>query len=150
MNGLKEQITKSKDTRCDWCSPKGPMYLDIDPDRVGPRGSLHWHHRESGSLHRDRAPAILGADGSKHWYQQGKLHRNDGPALEQRNAEHWYQHGKLHREDGPAIEHANGTRKWYLNGQRLDFDEWLQQVTDSDKTRFQLALRWAGLAQNTT
>ena len=24
--------------------------------------------------------------------------------------------GKLHREDGPAVEDANGTKFWYLNG----------------------------------
>lgn len=193
MNNLKEQITKSKDTRCDWSSPEGPLYLDIDPDRVGPGGSLYWHHRENGSLHRDGAPAVLGADGSKHWYQHGKLHRDGGPAMEQsdgtkhwyrygklhrdggpameqRNSKLWYQHGKihrddgpaveyasgtlewyqydqLHREDGPAIQHQNGTHRWYLNGQQLDFDEWLDRVTDSDKVKFRLALRWAGLAE---
>jgi hypothetical protein len=27
----------------------------------------------------------------------------------------WYQYGKLHREDGPAIEQANGYKAWYLN-----------------------------------
>jgi len=31
----------------------------------------------------------------------------------------WYLNGKLHREDGPAVEYANGTRLWYLNGERF-------------------------------
>ena len=31
----------------------------------------------------------------------------------------WYINGKLHREDGPAIEWGNGNRYWYLNGVEL-------------------------------
>ena len=26
----------------------------------------------------------------------------------------WYLNGKLHREDGPAVEHADGYKAWYL------------------------------------
>ena len=29
----------------------------------------------------------------------------------------WWLNGKLHREDGPAIEYANGNKEWCLNGQ---------------------------------
>ena len=28
----------------------------------------------------------------------------------------WYLNGKLHREDGPALEYADGSNSWYLNG----------------------------------
>lgn len=31
----------------------------------------------------------------------------------------WYLDGKLHQEDGPAIEYANGFTKWYLNGENI-------------------------------
>ena len=31
----------------------------------------------------------------------------------------WYQNGLLHRTDGPAIEHANGNKHWYQNGKEL-------------------------------
>ena len=27
----------------------------------------------------------------------------------------WYKNGKIHREDGPAVIFSNGTRKWYWN-----------------------------------
>ncbi len=27
--------------------------------------------------------------------------------------------GNLHRESGPAIEYADGSKEWYLNGQKL-------------------------------
>ena len=29
----------------------------------------------------------------------------------------WYLNGQRHREDGPAREFANGTKFWFLNGQ---------------------------------
>ena len=35
----------------------------------------------------------------------------------------WYLNGKLHREDGPAVERPNGTRFWYRNGERLSEEE---------------------------
>ena len=30
----------------------------------------------------------------------------------------WFLIGKLHREDGPAIEYSDGTRAWWSNGLR--------------------------------
>ena len=48
-------------------------------------------------------------NGDKFWYLNGKLHREDGPAVECANGDKsWFLNGKLHREDGPAIERANG------------------------------------------
>jgi hypothetical protein len=29
-----------------------------------------------------------------------------------------YQNGVLHKEDGPALIHANGSREYWINGQR--------------------------------
>ena len=31
----------------------------------------------------------------------------------------WYLNGKLHREDGPAVEYADGSKYWYLDGKHL-------------------------------
>jgi hypothetical protein len=28
----------------------------------------------------------------------------------------WYLNGNRHREDGPAVEYTNGSRYWWLNG----------------------------------
>ena len=48
-------------------------------------------------------------DGTKEWYINGKLHREDGPAIEWANGDrYWYLNGKLHREDGTAIEYDDG------------------------------------------
>ena len=55
--------------------------------------------------------------GSKLWYQNGKLHRLDGPAVEEADgSKRWYQNGKLHRLDGPAVEEADGTKEWWIEG----------------------------------
>jgi len=59
-------------------------------------------------------------NGSKEWCLNGKLHREDGPAVEHTNGTKcWYLNGQRHREDGPAIEWAGGTKHWYLNDKQL-------------------------------
>jgi len=40
----------------------------------------------------------------------------------------WYLKGKLHREDGPAIEWANGTKHWYLKGKELTQAEFNSKI----------------------
>jgi hypothetical protein len=58
--------------------------------------------------------------GDKAWRLNGKLHREDGPAVECSNGnKYWYLNGKRHREDGPAVERRNGGKLWYLNGEYL-------------------------------
>ena len=36
---------------------------------------------------------------------------------------YWYLNGKLHREDGPAIEYANGSKSWFLNNEEVTKEE---------------------------
>jgi hypothetical protein len=31
----------------------------------------------------------------------------------------WYLNNKLHREDGPAKESFDGTKEWWLNGEKI-------------------------------
>lgn len=90
--------------------------------KVWDDGTKEWFL--NGKLHREDGPAIEWADGSKKWYINGKCHREDGPALELANgAKHWYLNGKLHREDGPAIEWANGPKYWSLDGKPITEEE---------------------------
>jgi|SRR5579859_2522401 len=59
--------------------------------------------------------------GHKAWYLDGKLHREDGPAIEYASGTRfWFLYGQLHRLDGPAAEHANGTKAWYYHGEQID------------------------------
>jgi len=72
-------------------------------------------------------------DGGKEWYQNGQLHRTDGPAIEYADgSKSWYQNGKRHRTDGPASEYTNGDKFWYLEGQELTEAE---HKTQLDKIR---------------
>ena len=68
-------------------------------------------------------------DGTKHWYLNGKLHREDGPAVEWADGfKAWYRNGELHREDGPAAEYATGAKYWWLNGKRVTEEEHKRQT----------------------
>ena len=63
-------------------------------------------------------------NGTKLWFLNGKLHREDGPAVEWADGtKKWYLNGEYHREDGPAVEWADGTKFWYLNGKYLTQEE---------------------------
>ena len=69
-------------------------------------------------------------DGDKSWWLNGKLHREDGPAIEYASGtKAWYLNGKLHREDGPAIEYAGGNKYWYLNGDYVTEEEHKRQTS---------------------
>jgi len=63
-------------------------------------------------------------NGDKFWYQNGKLHRLDGPACEYADGSMaWYQDGNLHREDGPASEYADEYKFWFIEGKELSEEE---------------------------
>jgi len=49
------------------------------------------------------------------WVQDGKYHREDGPAVIWSNGpQFWFQNGEYHREDGPAIMWNNGDKEFWL------------------------------------
>lgn len=54
----------------------------------------------------------------------------------------WHINGTLHRTDGPALDCVDGFRRWYINGQRLTFNDWLSQVAHTEEERMALILRW--------
>jgi hypothetical protein len=55
---------------------------------------------------------------TKEWYKEGKLHREDGPAVEYPSGtKEWYKEGKRHREEGPACEFSNGYKQWWLESE---------------------------------
>ena len=69
-------------------------------------------------------------NGAKWWYLNGKLHREDGPAIEYADgSKHWWLNGQRHREDGPAVECADGSKFWWLNDRQYTEDEWLRLTT---------------------
>ena len=96
--------------------------------KVDPGGNKRWYL--NGKLHREDGPAIEYAS-HKSWYLNGNLHREDGPAIEYASHKSWYLNGNLHREDGPAVEHSDGTKSWYLNGKRHSEEQFNKKVKKS-------------------
>jgi hypothetical protein len=45
----------------------------------------------------------------------------------------WYLNGERHREDGPAYEAVDGTKWWYLNGERHREDGPAYEAVDGTK-----------------
>jgi hypothetical protein len=88
--------------------------VTVDEDKT-----IRWYNSK-GKLHREDGPAVEWVNGTKVWYINGKLHREDGPAIECANGDKaWFINDKRHREDGPACEWASGTKYWYINGKCL-------------------------------
>ena len=80
--------------------------------------TIKWTDK-NGKLHRDDGPAVIKADGTQEWYQHDELHRDDGPAvIKAYRTQEWYQLGVRHRDDGPAVIKADGTQEWYQRGVR--------------------------------
>ena len=77
-------------------------------------GVQFWKN-EKGKTHRIGGPAVIRPNGGgEEWWQDGKLHREDGPAFIHRTgAEIWYYKGKVHRENGPALTFPDGEWRWY-------------------------------------
>jgi hypothetical protein len=40
----------------------------------------------------------------------------------------WTLNGKLHREDGPAVEWPNGQKEWYLHGEEVGWERVFRQA----------------------
>ena len=67
--------------------------------------------------------------------KKGNLHRLDGPAREWIDgSKEWYINGERHREDGPSIEFSNGDKYWYLNGERHREDGPAVEYYDGSKS----------------
>ena len=105
------------------------LEADQEPTlKVGSDGTKYWY--QNGKLHRLDGPAIeYSYGGNKLWYQNGQLHRLDGPAIEYPDGtKEWYRNGKHHRLDGPAIEYSDGSKEWYIDGKQYSEKKFKTQV----------------------
>jgi hypothetical protein len=70
----------------------------------------------NGKIHREDGPAIIFPDGRQYWYLNGQYHREDGPSvIYPDGTKRCYLNDGLHREDGPAVIWPDGSKLWYLN-----------------------------------
>ena len=101
--------------------------IGVDKLFIYESGNKCWYL--NGKLHRENGPAIELTNGYKEWWINDKLHRKDGPAVEDANSsKEWYINGKRHREDGPAVEWAYGHKEWWLNGENLTEEEFIKRT----------------------
>ena len=95
--------------------------------KVDSDGTKYW--LLNGKLNREDGPAVERSDGTKFWYFNGVYHRVGGPAIESPSGEkQWFLHGKCHREDGPAIEYPEGEKFWYLNDEEVGWERVFRQA----------------------
>ena len=90
----------------------------------------------------------IDAYGNKRWYVDGKIHREDGPAIIlHTGTEIWCFDGEYHRLDGPAYIWVNSTPEWWFNGYYVDdmIKSWaeendidLDNLTEVDKALIKL------------
>ena len=74
-------------------------------------------HYIEGKLHCDDGPAIEGPGDRKVYAQKGLYHRTGGlPADTHGNYQGWYQNGVLHREDGPAVINGLYDEQYWVQG----------------------------------
>jgi len=85
---------------------------------------------QNGKLHRLDGPAVEWTDGTEHWRQNGKLHRTDGPAVVYADGtKYWHQNGKQHRIDGPAVEYLDGSVEYWVNGNKIPNPQKAKEMT---------------------
>lgn len=58
------------------------------------------------------------------WRLNGKLHRDDGPAVETLNGrKEWWKHGKRHRLEAAAVMQGTFSSQWWIDGIRYSASE---------------------------
>jgi len=86
----------------------------------------------NGKLHREDGPAMETQHPHKHWYRNGKLHRTDGPAREYHTCgKEWWVYNRLHRLDGPARENiggVEGNNEWWIRGKQYTYEDWVRKI----------------------
>ena len=101
-------------------------------------GDKYWFM--NGKLHCEDGPAVERANGTKEWFLNALRHREDGPAVEcGTGTKEWWLNGLPHREDGPAVEFENGIKEWYLDGKKLSEEEFNNRNKPLELTLEQIA-----------
>lgn len=89
-------------------------------------------------------------NGDIRWYQNDKLHRLDGPAIDSPMQQEWYKEGELHRVDGPAYMVLDDeVYEWYIDGKRVTNPHEYQKLTNiSDELLADLQQKYGEIRDN--
>lgn len=86
---------------------------------------------------------IISPNGTQEWWLNGKLHREDSPAIIYPDGtEEWRLNGKYHREDGPAFVDADGSKEWWLENKAYTFGDWCLLIDRTDEEKAILKLKY--------
>ena len=124
--------------KCDWFANTADWFAEIAKEYAIGTGQciltdcVCWY--QDGELHRKNEPALIYNFGRKEWWMKGKCHREGAAAVENSDGSKvWMQNGEYHRDDGPAMHGGLITDvTWYLNGEWLSFDEWIDALFEID------------------
>ena len=96
------------------------LVMSDKPERILKSDRIEY--KLNGKLHREDGPAIEYASGTKCWYLNGLNHRENGPAVEYPNGtKYWLINGLFHRDDGPAVyEIRDDLYLWFYKGKLLN------------------------------
>jgi len=84
---------------------------------------------DEGRYHRVYGPAYIGFKYEiEEWYIHGIRHREGGPAIIHKDTKIWMKDGKLHRLDGPAIEDPGGPKQYWIDGQKLPPKQYKKEI----------------------
>jgi len=91
---------------------------------------------EGGWKHSENDQPFEYPDGTKRWYHMGRYHRDINPAVIDNNGSEWFfNNGLLHRKDGPAIIRRPKEKitsvEWWLDGKNIT-EEMTQWMYDMD------------------
>lgn len=120
-------------------------YCDIN--KYHSRGESHWtkvyiwngdnqiNIDQDSRIPNDFTGMATYPSGTKKYFKDGKLHREDGPAIEwSTGGESWYVNGLKHRNDGPSFKNTNDTiRHWHMDGKVVSPQDVFEELTDEKK-----------------
>jgi len=102
------------------CSTFKIKKFEVTGTGIDKRGVKYYY--KNGKIHNNNGHAIEHPNGDKWWYKEGEVHRLNAPACISSGIEVWRVNGDLHREDGPAIK----VKKGYYNR----YDNWYHGIIE--------------------
>lgn len=143
--------------REEWLWDGVPHSVDDHPSVIINGGEeMQWHTHGIRNRPESCGPAwIKSFETVSRWevyYQNGEIHRKNGPAWLSSSSEKWYCRGALHRADGPAVITCNISNRrsstqdnveWWWDGMKAnDFDHWLNLASLPEEEKVFLKLKY--------
>lgn len=95
--------------------PKKKLTIDCDGKKITMIDYGNWvtYENSEKQYHRIGGPAAIFEDGSENWYKNGKLHREDGPAIVR-----------------PKDKNMFGDNIYFINGVNMPIDEFKNRIAN--------------------